>query len=176
MNKCSQSRISRGFSLIVDDSGHRKSGNFTAGVGRQYIGEIGKTDNGNVVVTTHLYDGKKSLPLDIELYQHGNSLPEGKKDAEFKKKPELALELIDKSLKRGYRPGMVLIDSGYGNNTTFLSKLEKRKLNYLGGIAKNRKISINKEGSIASMRIDKLAESLSEEDFTEVKLNLDKEK
>jgi SRSO17 transposase len=48
MNKCSQIRISRGFSLIVDDSGHRKSGNFTAGVGRQYIGEIGKTDNGNV--------------------------------------------------------------------------------------------------------------------------------
>lgn len=62
MSKCNQTRISRGFSLIVDDSGHRKSGNFTAGVGRQYIGEIGKTDNGNVVVTTHLYDGKKSLP------------------------------------------------------------------------------------------------------------------
>ena len=48
MNKCpkglasrrNQTRISRGFSLIVDDSGHRKSGNFTAGVGRQYIGEI----------------------------------------------------------------------------------------------------------------------------------------
>jgi len=37
MNKCSQTRISRGFSLIIDDSGHRKSGNFTAGVGRQYI-------------------------------------------------------------------------------------------------------------------------------------------
>jgi hypothetical protein len=32
------------------------------------MGEIGKTDNGIVVVTTHLYDGKKSLPLDIELY------------------------------------------------------------------------------------------------------------
>jgi SRSO17 transposase len=30
-----------------------------AGVGRQYIGEIGKTDNGIVVVTIHLYDGKK---------------------------------------------------------------------------------------------------------------------
>ena len=153
MNKCSQTRISRGFSLIVDDSGHRKSdatprrrkaqgnahqdsGNFTAGVGRQYIGEIGKTDNGNVVVTTHLYDGKKSLPLDIELYQHGNSLPEGKKDPLFKKKPTLALELIDKSLNRGYRPGIVLIDSAYGNNTSFLKELENKKLRYIGGIAK----------------------------------------
>jgi hypothetical protein len=26
--QCSQTRISRGFSLIVDESGHRKSGNF----------------------------------------------------------------------------------------------------------------------------------------------------
>ncbi len=80
----------------MDDSGHRKSGNFLRGVGRQYIGEIGKTDNGIVAVTTHLYDGKKNLPLDIELYQHASSLPEGKKDLEFKKKPELALALIDR--------------------------------------------------------------------------------
>ena len=86
--------------LYAEETSARAVRNFTAGVGRQYIGEIGKTDNGNVVVTTHLYDGKKSLPLDIELYQHGDSLPEGKKDPEFKKKPTLALELIDKSRAR----------------------------------------------------------------------------
>lgn len=69
MNKCpkglasrrNQTKVSRGFSLIVDDSGHRKSapptlrfpqrkdgarsGNFTAGVGRQYIGEIGSSSS-----------------------------------------------------------------------------------------------------------------------------------
>ena len=48
--------------LMTDDSGHRKSGNFTDGVGRQYLGEIGKTENGVVIVTTHLYDGVRSLP------------------------------------------------------------------------------------------------------------------
>ena len=53
--------------MILDDSGHRKSGNFTSGVGRQYIGEIGKTVMVIVTVTTHYYDGKKSLPLDIKL-------------------------------------------------------------------------------------------------------------
>ena len=150
-------------------------GNFTAGVGRQYIGEIGKTDNGNVVVTTHLYDGKKSLPLDIELYQHSQSLPEGKKDSEFKKKPELALELIDKSLDKGYKPGIVIIDSGYGNNTNFLFKLEERKLKYLGGLAKNRKVKVVKELEIGSeIRLDMLAESLSPGDFTEITINLEK--
>ncbi len=171
MNKCSQTRISRGFSLIVDDSGHRKSGNFTAGVGRQYIGEIGKTDNGNVVVTTHLYDGQKSLPLDIELYQHGNSLPEGKKDSEFKKKPTLALELIDKSLNRGYRPGIVLIDSAYGNNTSFLKELEKKKLKYIGGIAKNRNLVFkNKSGKTDTIRIDEYAQWISDEEFKKIEI------
>ena len=60
MNKRNQTRIRNGFALIVDDSGHVKSGNFTDGVGRQYIGEIGKTENGIVTVTTHLYDGVRS--------------------------------------------------------------------------------------------------------------------
>lgn len=177
MNQCSQTRISRGFTLIVDDSGHRKSGNFTAGVGRQYIGEIGKTDNGIVVVTTHLYDGKKSLPLDIELYQHANSLSQGKKDVEFKKKPELALALIDRSLEREYRPGIVLVDAGYGNNTTFLLELEKRKLKYIGGLAKNRKVIIETAtNKLQEIRLDKLAQSLPVKEFTPVQLNLDKPK
>jgi SRSO17 transposase len=48
MQQCSQTKINRGFTLIIDDSGHRKSGKSTAGIGRQYIGEIGKTDNGVV--------------------------------------------------------------------------------------------------------------------------------
>ncbi len=175
MNQCSQTRINRGFTLIIDDSGHRKSGNFTEGIGRQYIGEIGKTDNGIVVVTTHLYDGSKSLPLDIELYQHASSLPEGKKDAEFKKKPELALTLIDRSLSRGYRPGLVLIDAGYGNNTAFLLELEKRKLKYLGGVAKNRQVIIDTEGNNREeIRLDNLAESISSEDFTQIQLNTEK--
>lgn len=177
MNQCSQTKINRGFSLIVDDSGHRKSGNFTAGVGRQYIGEIGKTDNGNVLVTTHLYDGQKSLPLDIELYQHSSSLPLGKEDIEFHKKPELALSLIERTLSRGYRPGIVLIDAGYGNNTSFLKELEKRNLNYLGGVAKNRKVRlINSTETSAELRLDELAKTLPANRFRLIDIQINKPK
>jgi SRSO17 transposase len=87
-------------------------------------------DNGIVVVTTHLYDGRKSLPLDIELYQHASSLSEGKQDPDFKKKTELALKLIDKTKARKHQPGIVIVDAGYGNNTSFLLELEKRELKY----------------------------------------------
>ena len=175
MNQCHQTKISRGFSLIIDDSGHRKSGNFTEVVGRQYIGEIGRTENGVVAVTSHLYDGIKSLPLDRELYQKADSLPFGNADPEFKKKPEIARDLIDQSLARGYRPGIVLIDAGYGNNTSFLQELEKRKLKYIGGIAKNRKVIVQKVADKKEeIRVDNLASSLPSEALSKIQLLLEK--
>jgi SRSO17 transposase len=126
MNKCSQRRITRGFSLILDDYGHRKSRNLRNGLGRKYIGEIGTRDTGIVVVTTHLYDGSKSLPLYIELYDYSDSLPKGKQDPLFENKPELGIKLIDLTLSRGYQPGIVIIDPGYGHNTPLLLKIENR--------------------------------------------------
>lgn len=176
MNKGNQTRIRKGFSLIIDDSGHRKSGNFTDGVGRQYIGEIGKTDNGVVIVTTHLYDGVRSLPLDVELYQKSSSLPDGKEDKEFVKKPDLAIKLVKKTLSRKYRPGIVLVDGGYGNNSSFLQELERLELNYIGGLAKNRQVSIinQKTGKKQSeKRLDEIALSLAENNFQEVTLEQD---
>ncbi len=104
MSKCRQTKPAQKFTLIIDDSGHRKSGALTKGIGIQYIGEIGKTDNGIVMGTSHLYDGVRSLPLDVALYKHASSLPKGQDDKEFKQKPELALELIDKCDQRGHRP------------------------------------------------------------------------
>ena len=64
-----------------------------------------------------------------------------------------------------------------GNNTTFLLELEKRKLKYLGGLAKNRKVITQIESNkLQEIRLDKLTQSLSVEAFTPVQLNLDKPK
>jgi len=176
MQQCSQTKIRRGFTLIIDDSGHRKSGKSTAGVGRQYIGEIGKTENGVVVVTTHLYDGVKSVPLDVSLYHQASSLPQGKQSPEFLKKPELALKLVDKCLARGERPGIVLIDAGYGNNSNFLKQLEAKELRYIGGLAKNRKVLVPGKNyqEAKEIRLDELAESLEQDDFTAIQLKVEK--
>jgi SRSO17 transposase len=52
-----------------------------------------------------------------------------------------------------------LIDAGYGNNTTFLKQLEAKKLKYIAGVAKNRKVvcklEANKEK--VAFRLDELA-------------------
>jgi SRSO17 transposase len=37
--------------LVIDDTGDRKDGTATAHVARQYLGSVGKTDNGIVAVT-----------------------------------------------------------------------------------------------------------------------------
>ena len=76
------------------------------------------------------------------LYQHSSSLAKGKDDEFFDKKLDIGIELIDRSLRRALSPGIVLIDGGYGHNTTFLKKLEERELKYLGKIAKNRKVRV----------------------------------
>lgn len=176
MQQCRQTKPARNFTLIVDDSGHRKSGNATEGVGRQYIGEIGKTDNGIVLVTTYLYDGVRRLPLDVALYQHASSLEQGKQDPDFVKKPDLALQLIDKSLERGERPGVTLIDAGYGNNTPFLKQLEQRKLTYIAALAKNRKVTyqLPTDKTPSKHRLDEIVQSLASELFIPVLLPLDK--
>ena len=85
---------------------------------------------------------------------------------------ERRLEVMNKSLNRGYRPGIVLIDSAYGNNTLFLKKLEEKKLNYIGGIAKNRNLLFRDSlGKLDTIRIDEYASWISDEEFKEIKIN-----
>ncbi|NEQ74806.1 MAG: transposase [Okeania sp. SIO2C9] len=75
----------------------------------------------------------------------------------------MALKLIHQTLSRKYRPGVVLMDGGYGNNSSFLEVLERLNLNYIGGFAKNRLVSViaqkisKKNGQ---KRLDEIALSL----------------
>jgi SRSO17 transposase len=88
---------------------------------------------------------------------------------------ERRLELIARSLNRGYRPGIVLIDSAYGNNTSFLKELEKKELKYIGGIAKNRNILFKTpSGKSEPIRIDEYAKWISEEEFKEIQIQGEK--
>lgn len=176
LNSCRQTRIKPGFSLILDDSGHRKSGNATAGVGRQYIGQIGKVDNGVVMVMSHAYDGVKGVPLDAELYKHASSLAEGKEDPEFQKKPDIALSLIDRCLARGLTPGLVVMDAGYGNNAPLLKEVENKGLQYVAAIIKTRKVYYQMPGDTRreKHRIEDIAKSLTPESFIPVELKLEK--
>jgi SRSO17 transposase len=175
LQSCRQTRIKDGFDLIIDDSGHRKSGSATAGVGRQYIGQIGKVDNGVVMVTSHAFTGVKGVPLDVELYKHASSLEKGKEDPAFEKKPDIALRLIESCLDKALTPGLILLDAGYGNNSTLLKEIEKKGLKYVAAINKCRNIyfEMSMDTRREKHRIEDVAKTLTPESFTPVELPLE---
>ena len=63
----------------------------------------------------------------------------------------------------------------YGNNTSFLKELERKKLKYIGGIAKIRNISVKiKSKELEKIRVDEYAKWLSSEKFKEIKIKGEK--
>src|SRR6266480_5830420 len=81
--------------LVIDDTGDRKAGTHTDHVARQWLGAIGKVDNGIVAVTSLWADERVYYPLHVRPYTPAPRLPLGKKDASFRTKPQLALKLIE---------------------------------------------------------------------------------
>jgi SRSO17 transposase len=59
----------REISLIIDETGDRKKGNDTDYVKRQYIGNLGKIENGIVAVTAYGVIDGITFPLMFEVYK-----------------------------------------------------------------------------------------------------------
>ena len=80
--------------LVLDDTGDRKDGTATAHVARQYLGSVGKLDNGIVAVTSLWADERCYWPVHAVPYTPASRLPGGERDPGFKTKPQLAVELV----------------------------------------------------------------------------------
>jgi SRSO17 transposase len=128
--------------FVVDDTGFPKKGVYSVGVQRQYSGTLGRIDNCQVATSLHLAGGSGSACIGMRLF-----LPEGwATDAPrckvagvpeavgFKKKWELAIELLDNALAAGVRRHVVLADAGYGDVQEFRRALTERGLRYVVGI------------------------------------------
>lgn len=80
--------------LVIDETGDRKDGHHTAHVARQYLGNGGKIENGVVSVSSLWADEDVYYPLDVEPYTPESYFAEGKNDAAFGTKPQIALPLV----------------------------------------------------------------------------------
>jgi SRSO17 transposase len=99
------------FILIIDETGDNKKGKKTDYVKRQYIGNLGKTDNGIVVVTAYGVFCGITFPLLFEVYKPRERLQPGDK---YRTKPEIAPLLIKKLSSMGFNFNLSLADSLYG--------------------------------------------------------------
>jgi hypothetical protein len=109
--------------LVIDDTGDRKAGSKTAHVARQYLGSVGKTDNGIVAVTSLWADERVSWPVHVQPYTPACRLPKGTRDPGFRTKPKLAAELVAAARTAGIAFRAVVADCFYGDNEGFTAAL-----------------------------------------------------
>jgi hypothetical protein len=109
--------------LVIDDTGDRKDGRHTAHVARQYLGSLGKTDNGIVAVSSLWADERVYWPVHVQPYTPAGRLPKGTRDPGFRTKPQLAAELVQAARAAGIGFRAVVADCFYGDNEGFTEAL-----------------------------------------------------
>jgi SRSO17 transposase len=69
-------------------------------VGIQYLGGMGKTDNGVVSVSSVYAHERLYYPLEeVEPYTPAHHFEGGKEDPEFRTKPQIALQLVERAIE-----------------------------------------------------------------------------
>src|SRR6266567_480684 len=117
--------------LVIDDTGDRKDGRHTAHVARQYLGSVGKTDNGIVAVSSLWASERVYWPVHVAPYTPACRLPKGKRDPGFRTKPQLAVGLIDAARAAGIGFRAVVADCFYGDNEGITQALGAPKVAYV---------------------------------------------
>lgn len=125
----------RAIILIIDETGDPKAGMTTDYVKRQYLGNLGKIDNGIVVVTAYGVIEDMTFPLIFEVYKPKERLQSGD---EYKSKPEIAAAMMRELRQRGFKFELVLADSLYGESeSNFIHVLQEFKLQFVVAIRSN---------------------------------------
>ena len=120
--------------LLIDESGFAKQGKMSVGTARQWLGRLGKVDNGQVAVYGVLAKDRFTIPVDGRLYlpkkwtEDSNrcekaGIPEHERI--FYTKDELALGIVSHSRKNGLCFAWVGADGGYGKGPRFCIALDR---------------------------------------------------
>ncbi len=140
--------------INVDSCEFVKKGEESVGVARQYCGAIGKVDNcqsgvfvgysskkGYGLLTSRLYLPESWFTKEQGQRRRDNIVPE---DIQFKTKPQIASELIDKVVKTKLFPAKwVGCDATFGSDWNFLESLPQ-ELYYFANIRSNAQVFLDK--------------------------------
>ncbi len=124
---------------VLDDTGFPKDGKRSPGVKRQYSGTLGKIGNCQIGVSLHAVGTSGTVPLGWALYlpQEWCDDPERRRRAkipaeiEFKTKPELGVELIERAVGWEVPDVPVLGDCAYGDKTELRTRLDQAGRQYV---------------------------------------------
>jgi len=99
--------------LLIDESGFGKKGRKSVGVARQWLGRLGKVDNGQVAVYATLCNGERGALVDTRLYMPKEWIDDPQRCREAGV-PEA--EIIQHARAQGLKFGWVGADAGYGKS------------------------------------------------------------
>jgi SRSO17 transposase len=135
--------------LAIDESAFGKKGTMSAGVSRQWNGRLGKTDNCQVGVFSSLISGNQGSIIGKRLFLPENWTSDEKRcekagipkdNRTFKKKTELAVELIDDAISSGVKFGYICGDGFYGHTPEFVRAVHSRGLIFMLDVHKNQHV------------------------------------
>ena len=151
--------------VIIDETGDKKKGKKTDYVKRQYIGNLGKIENGIVSVNAYGYCEGMTFPLKFKIFKPKERLKEGDK---YQTKPELGAEIVKELKEMGFKIKRVLADSLYGeSDSNFISVVRELGIEYAVGIRSNhgvwlpkgQKVRANKWRAFKHIRWDRKEET-----------------
>jgi SRSO17 transposase len=127
---------------LIDETSAAKSGTKTPGVQRQYLGCLGKVENGIVTVHLGACRGRYQALLDFDLY-----LPESwsedrprcraagiPDDVVYRPKWQIALEQLDRARANGIAFDWLTFDAEYGKRPGFVAGLGRRRQPFVGEV------------------------------------------
>ncbi len=158
LNKLKKQLDGRAITLVIDETGDRKKGKKTDYVARQYLGSVGKVDNGIVSVNAYGVYANITFPLIFRVFKPKGTLKESDK---YKTKIELASEIITELMESGFNIELVLADSLYGESSQFIRKIAEYKLGYVVSIRSNHGVWLPAGQSVRSNKWCKFERTFS---------------
>ncbi len=120
--------------LVIDETGDRKKGKRTDYVARQYLGSVGKIEQGIVSVNAYGIYENITFPLLFKVFKPKGTL---KATDTYQTKIELASQIIEEIMDWGFSINLVLADSLYGESSLFIRTLDKYELPWVLAIRSN---------------------------------------
>jgi SRSO17 transposase len=130
---------------LIDETSAAKSGAKTPGVQRQYLGCVGKVDNGIVTVHLGVCRGRYKALLDFDLYLPQSWSDDRRRCREagipdavvYRPKWQLALEQLDRARANGVSCDWLTFDEEYGKRPGFIAGLDERGQRFVGEVPRS---------------------------------------
>ena len=138
----------RPVTLLVDETGDRKKGRTTDYVSRQYLGSLGKLENGLVTVHVVALVGQVTFPLLFEVFKPERRLKPGER---HRSKIQIAIGLLDEVASWGLEVELVVADALYGEAGDFVQALARHRWPYVLAVRRDHAMFLPAEQEVYAL-------------------------